>query len=57
MSLARGPSAQIPLNPAVQVPLRVETPASIQAMSVDWQEAARHWDETARFIAEQFAGP
>jgi len=56
-ALARGPSAQIPLNPAVQVELRVETPATVHAMEVEWDEAVRKWDETAKFIAEHFAGP
>ena len=56
-ALARGPSAQIPLNPAVRVPLRVETPATIHAMDVDFEQAARVWDQTARFLAAQFLGP
>ena len=56
-ALARGPSAQIPLNPAVTVPLRVETPATIQAMQVDFEEAARRWNETAKFLSEHFVRP
>jgi iron(III) transport system substrate-binding protein len=57
MSLASGPSAQIPLNPAVEIPLRVETPATVHAMEIEWQEAVRLWDETVHFVAEQFVGP
>ncbi|MBI3462896.1 MAG: extracellular solute-binding protein, partial [Planctomycetes bacterium] len=56
-ALARGPSAQIPLNPAVTVPVRVATPATIQAMQVDFEEAARRWRETAEFLTEHFVGP
>jgi iron(III) transport system substrate-binding protein len=56
-SLATGPSAQIPLNPAVAVQARVETPVTVQAMNLDWNDAVHQWDRTARFIAEQFAGP
>jgi len=56
-ALARGPSAQIPLNPSLKVELRVETPATVTAMEIDWELAARKWDETAAFIAEHFTGP
>jgi iron(III) transport system substrate-binding protein len=56
-ALARGPSAQIPLNPSVTVEARVATPATVHAMEVDWNEAMRQWDETARFIAEHFSAP
>ncbi len=56
-SLARGPSAQIPLNPAVKLQLRTETPATVAAMRVDFEDAARSWDEAARFIADEFIAP
>ena len=56
-ALAEGPSAQIPLNPSVHAVLRTETPATIHAMDVDWSEALGKWNETARFIAQQFSGP
>jgi iron(III) transport system substrate-binding protein len=55
-ALAQGPSAQIPLNPSVSVEARVETPATVHAMEVDWEEAVQQWDRAARFIAEQFTG-
>jgi iron(III) transport system substrate-binding protein len=54
--LAAGPSAQIPLNPDVQVkPLRVRTPAMIHAMPVDFQKAAEKWDTAAAFLRDEFA--
>jgi iron(III) transport system substrate-binding protein len=56
-ALAQGPSAQIPLNPSIQIKLRVETPATVHAMQVDFEEAMRKWDETAQFITAHFLGP
>ena len=53
--LARGPSAQIPLNAKVNVPLRVETPRTIHAMDVDFARAAAEWDAAAAFLVELFA--
>ena len=53
--LARGPSAQIPLNTKVTVPLRVETPRTIRAMDVDFTRAAAEWDAAAAFLLELFA--
>jgi len=53
--LAQGASAQIPLNPIVDVPTRVETPRSIKAMKVDFDLAADYWDQAAKFIRDQFA--
>ena len=54
--LARGPSAQIPLNPAVTAPPRVETPKTVRAMTVDWNAAVARWDQTAAFLTGLFAG-
>ncbi len=54
-TLADGPSAQIPLNPAVKRSGRVETPATIQAMNADFEAAAKLWDPVAAFLAEEFA--
>jgi iron(III) transport system substrate-binding protein len=53
--LALGPSGQIPLNPAVEVELRVETPKSVKAMEVDFEAAARNWERAAAFLRDQFA--
>lgn len=54
--LAASRSAQIPLNPAVKVPVRVETPHTIQAMKVDFEQAADWWDTAAEFIRDEFTG-
>ena len=53
--LALGPSGQIPLNPEVQVELRVETPRTVKAMEVDFEAAAKKWKDAATFIRDHFA--
>jgi iron(III) transport system substrate-binding protein len=55
-ALAEGPGAQIPLLQTTQAPARVETPRTVHAMEVDFEAAARLWDETARFLADTFTG-
>jgi iron(III) transport system substrate-binding protein len=55
--LARGPSAQIPLNTGSDFQPRVETPRTVKAMRVDFAAAAKNWDKTAKFIHEQFLAP
>jgi iron(III) transport system substrate-binding protein len=55
-ALAAGPSAQIPLLKTSTAPARVETPASIHAMEVDFDAAARAWDDAANFLAAEFGG-
>jgi iron(III) transport system substrate-binding protein len=55
-ALAEGPSAQIPLLRTTKAPARVETPHTVHAMEVDFEAAARLWDEAARFLADTFAG-
>ena len=52
--LARCESAQIPLNPAVTMQTRVETPRTVKAMPVDFAAAAQHWDTAAKFIEQEF---
>ena len=58
--LADGPSAQIPLNPKtrgkVQKAPRIETPETVHPMKVDWEAAVESWEETAKFLTEEFAG-
>jgi len=54
-ALASGPSAQIPLNTTIEMELRVETPSSIRAMHVDFEEAAEEWNRAARFLRKKFA--
>jgi iron(III) transport system substrate-binding protein len=53
--LAQGPSGQIPLNPQVDLKTKVKTPREVKAMDVDWQKAADHWAEAAKFIRDEFA--
>lgn len=53
--LAAGPSAQIPLNPRVDYPLRVESPRTIRAMDVDFTAAAKHWNVAAEFLRQELA--
>jgi iron(III) transport system substrate-binding protein len=55
--LARGASAQIPLNPNAQAPTRVETPKTIKAMQVDFSAAAKQWDAALQFIEQEFLAP
>ncbi len=53
--LAQSGSAQIPLNPEVNVELQVETPRTVKAMDVDFAAAAQQWDKAAAFIRDEFA--
>lgn len=56
-ALALGPSGQIPLNPAVDAKLQVETPKTVKAMEVDLDKAASLWEGTvAPFLTQTFAG-
>jgi iron(III) transport system substrate-binding protein len=55
--LAACPSAQIPLNPQVQAKPRVETPATVKAMQVDFPLAAKRWNDAADYIRDEFTGP
>jgi iron(III) transport system substrate-binding protein len=52
--LAKGPSAQIPLNPAVKEKSRVEPAEPIRRMKVDFEAAAKKWDEAAVFLRDEF---
>jgi iron(III) transport system substrate-binding protein len=52
--LAEGASAQIPLHQGGEATDRVETPATVRAMAVDFDAAADHWDEAARFFQDVF---
>jgi iron(III) transport system substrate-binding protein len=53
--LARAASAQIPLNPTVEVEVRDETPRTVKAMAVDFTAAAKQWDSAAQFIRDEFS--
>ncbi len=52
--LVMGPSAQIPLNKKTTEKPRVETPATIKAMRVDFAKAAEAWDTASKFLTEEF---
>ena len=52
--LAKGPSAQIPLQPGVEASPRVKTPAQVRAMEVDWSAAAAKWHTAAQFLQTEF---
>ena len=52
--LAEGPSAQIPLRPELANACQVETPATIKAMPVDFDAAARMWDTASQQLHEEF---
>jgi iron(III) transport system substrate-binding protein len=54
-TLANGPSAQIPVLKTTKAPARVETPRSVRAMAVDFEAAAKLWDEVAAFLAAEFS--
>jgi iron(III) transport system substrate-binding protein len=54
-ALADGPSAQIPLLKSTRKPARVETPATVHPMNVDFQAAAKVWDRAAEFLEELFS--
>lgn len=53
-ALAAGPSAQIPIMSSTGADVRVETPATIKPMIVDFEAAAARWEEVAAFIREEF---
>lgn len=53
--LVRGPSAQIPLHPDSTATSRVETPATVKAMNVDFAAAAGRWDVAYEFLRDEFA--
>jgi iron(III) transport system substrate-binding protein len=55
IALAAGPSAQIPLNSSVHTQLRVETPQTVHAMQVDFEAAARIWEQVAAYLLSEFA--
>ena len=53
-ALAKGPSAQIPLNTKLTTALRVETPKTVHAMPVDFEAAAEAWDKVANYLIAEF---
>lgn len=55
--LAASAAHQIPMNPQVKstLPPGLETPATVKPMAVDWERAADRWEESQRFLADEFA--
>ena len=53
--LAKGPSAQIPLNAEVKMRSRVEPEAPLKTMKIDFLEATEQWDAAATFLRDLFA--
>ena len=52
--LAKGASAQIPLNPKVTVRSRVEPLETVKVMQVDFAVAAQKWETAEQFVAQLF---
>jgi iron(III) transport system substrate-binding protein len=52
--LAEGSSAQFPVNPAVDATSRAAPTTQVRWMKVDFEAAAEHWDEAARFLRDTF---
>jgi iron(III) transport system substrate-binding protein len=52
--LSNSESAQIPLHPGAKGSERVETPATVRAMQVDFTAAARRWTVVAEYLREEF---
>lgn len=52
--LAMGPSSQIPLNRNATEKPRVETPATVKAMQIDFAEAAKSWEAVSKFLRDEF---
>jgi iron(III) transport system substrate-binding protein len=53
--LAKGASAQFPLNPKVEMKSRVASAEPLIEMKVDFEQAAEKWDAAAKFLQEEFA--
>jgi len=54
-ALARGPSAQFPVNPNVSQTSRVAPAAKVRWMDVDFEAAADHWATAARVLRDLFS--
>jgi iron(III) transport system substrate-binding protein len=53
-TLAKGPSAQIPLNLRTETPARVATPKTVRPMAADFEAATALWDRVIAFLANEF---
>jgi iron(III) transport system substrate-binding protein len=54
--LAKGLSAQFPVNPAVTATSRAQPTESVKWMAVDFSAAAERWDAAAKFLRDLFTG-
>ena len=52
--LARSSSGQIPLHPSIQMESRVLPDSKVRWLDVDFEEAARDWDDCAKQLADWF---
>ncbi|MGL4460777.1 MAG: extracellular solute-binding protein [Planctomycetia bacterium] len=52
--LAAGPSGQIPLHRDARTRPRLELPADVRRMPVDYEKSADAWDEAMKFAADLF---
>src|SRR5262249_55732564 len=55
-ALAKGPSAQIPLNPKTPAVPRLETPKTVHALDVALSATDTMWDTLPAFVAEALGG-
>ena len=55
--LALGASAQIPLSTNADVRSRLNVPADVRQMDVDFDPAVEMWDTAAKFLRKEFTGP
>lgn len=53
-ALATGPSAQIPINPAVKERSRAQPPKDAELMQVDWDTVADTFDEAMAWVRTEF---
>jgi iron(III) transport system substrate-binding protein len=53
-TLAKGPSAQIPLLKSTKAKTRIPAPDAGNSMKVDFQEAAKNWNKAMSFLAAEF---
>jgi iron(III) transport system substrate-binding protein len=53
--LAKGPSAQMPLNSQAKFKSRVLPAQALRPMKVDFAEAAKRWDQASVFLRDEFA--
>jgi iron(III) transport system substrate-binding protein len=58
-ALAEGESHQLPLNPEVKakLPPALAPAKDAKHMQVDWDKAAEHWEDAAKFLAAEFGEP